>query len=460
MINLSSSVKEKIVNNHVENILTLQLIDVVNGTETVVDTITEENIVSESMTLKQSICDGDAFKYGGCIASEFDIQLLNTESKQFEQGSLTGKYLRAVLTQTYSNGWLYPSQSLYPSPNLYPGEQLDSVSIVLFFGKIDSAKRSESDKNIREITAYDPISFLFKKNIAEVVKDYLRANQPIIQLLVPPITHFTERITDVVTSDWSLCHLYGAALHNYEWMKSGGQINAGGFLRNCCELCCGFGYYRPSEDKIRLIHYNSGFLGEETYEKYESLFVEESKLKPFVGVLFPYGGKKISNQTVIETNKESKNAYYDCANNQVFELKTDTAAHSELTQAILKFHYYDLTDNFLAWDYSADSQADNFKIIEGFATDFDDSDEHRIAHDTDFTPCRLTVEGRPWVEPGDTIKVKIPKTNIYGNYLDSNGNVVETYAEAQKEIFKTRVFNRTLTGIKALTDNIELKGEI
>ena len=456
MISVSSSVKNKIINNLVENTLVLEIIDVINGSETVVDTITEDNIVSESMTLKQTICDGDSFKYGGCIASEFDIQLLNTVNKQFDRGDLLGKYVRAVLTQTYSNGWVYPSQSLFPSSNLFPGEIFDSESFVLFFGKIDSAKRNETDQNIREVVAYDPIYFLFKSDIAEVVKDNLRVNNTIISALVPPVTHFTERMTDIVTSDWNLTgSLYGARLHNYEFEKNGRQMSAGEFLRYCSELTCGFSYYRASEDKIRLLRYDDAIHGEETYNSYEEFIAEELPLKSFDGILSLYGGKKIDTETVIETNKESKNIYYDCSSGQVKKLESDTSASMQETQEYLKSHYYDLTDNLLAWDYSSDHNPDNLQIIQQFGDFFN----YSISADTDYTPCRLTVEGRPWVEVGDTITVKIPTINIYGDYLDANGNVVETYAEAEKTDFKTRVFNRTLTGIKALTDKIELKGE-
>jgi hypothetical protein len=48
--------------------------------------ITEENIAFESMSLKRSICDSEALIFGGCIASEFSIDLINTGSRSFSEG--------------------------------------------------------------------------------------------------------------------------------------------------------------------------------------------------------------------------------------------------------------------------------------------------------------------------------------------------------------------------------------
>ena len=87
------------------------------------DTITEANIASESMQLKQSICDEDKLTFGGCIASEFKINLINSDDRVFTS-DLVGKWISVKLTHYYvGNTDVYPATSLYPSSTVYPGRQ-------------------------------------------------------------------------------------------------------------------------------------------------------------------------------------------------------------------------------------------------------------------------------------------------------------------------------------------------
>jgi hypothetical protein len=87
--------------------------------------------------------------------------------------------------------------------------------------------------------------------------------------------------------------------------------------------------------------------------------------------------------------------------------------------------------------------------------------------DTDthsYYPITATVDGRPWAHVGDKIEIFKNCTDVNGDYiyetdengeyeLDENGELI-----ILKEKYTTYIMSRTLTGIQALTDEIETKG--
>ena len=136
--------------------------------------ITEENIVSESMRVRQSICDGDSIRFGGCIASEFRIDLMDTEDRQFSQ-SLAGKWISVKIAQLYaSDTVLYPRAYLSPSGTLYPGRVNQTNDFYVFSGFIESAKRSATDKNMRNIIAYDVFAKMYEWDATDYLMTILK----------------------------------------------------------------------------------------------------------------------------------------------------------------------------------------------------------------------------------------------------------------------------------------------
>ena len=83
-------------------------------------TIKSENIIAESMVITRSLCDGN-FKLGGCIASSFEIQLIDVPANKVQ-----GKKITAKLYETFeiygAQSVIFPSTSTYPSNDLYPGK--------------------------------------------------------------------------------------------------------------------------------------------------------------------------------------------------------------------------------------------------------------------------------------------------------------------------------------------------
>ena len=76
--------------------------------------IHNKNIVSESMVIEQAISDESDLKFGGCIASSFEVELSNTPD-------LTGKYITVTITQT-AKSKLYPGMQTVPGSEIYPGD--------------------------------------------------------------------------------------------------------------------------------------------------------------------------------------------------------------------------------------------------------------------------------------------------------------------------------------------------
>ena len=62
-----------------------------------------------------------------------------------------------------------------------------------------------------------------------------------------------------------------------------------------------------------------------------------------------------------------------------------------------------------------------------------------------------------WVTVGSPIEILVSKTDVSGNYIDNEGNII-TDGTIVKESVKTYVLSRTITGIQAMTDKIEVKG--
>lgn len=103
-------------------------------------TIPHKNIYQESMALKESIFDGDSIEFVGCIASSFKVKVNGV----FD--NLKGERVKA---------------SIYT-------DDTEEEPITLFNGIVDSAVK-QSNKQIKEITAYDE---LYTKGNTEVAAWY------------------------------------------------------------------------------------------------------------------------------------------------------------------------------------------------------------------------------------------------------------------------------------------------
>lgn len=140
---VSKAIADKLKTNTLYNTITLHSPD---GS---FDDITGESIVLDSFSLEQEITEKE-LKFGGCIASEMSVKLID-----YDCSALIGKTVQAIITATYLEPELYPSNDLYPSKTLILPAETGTVECPIFYGKIQSAQRDKKQRNIVKITAYD-----------------------------------------------------------------------------------------------------------------------------------------------------------------------------------------------------------------------------------------------------------------------------------------------------------------
>lgn len=72
---------------------------------------------------------------------------------------------------------------------------------------------------------------------------------------------------------------------------------------------------------------------------------------------------------------------------------------------------------------------------------------------SEYKPVKVRLDARLWVKLGAPVRIYANKTDAEGGYI-----IDETTGMPVKEIINTYIFTRTITGIQALTDEIETKG--
>lgn len=426
MKDIDSNTRNAIINDLVENVLTI----VVRNDSVPYLTITEKNIVSESMVLKQSVCDQSDLKFGGCISSEFSIDLINTEDRMFSN-DLVGKRINVILSQTYrSSESLYPKNKIYPSVNLCSGNKNDTKKWYLFNGYIDSAERDQSNKNVRHIIAYDAFSVLYRLDATDIVYSKLKSNATFGSILKScspgVVSEHINAILETVIAEATDLALNDSPLFNEDWINNNETISKGEVVRMCCEMIGGFGVLKFSEDidTFDIVFLTNSYgTSVERYDFYEQLYSEEYTSYGYNYYTFAIGG-----------------------NSRDEKVHTRPAYINTRTEK----RVYDLTDNIFCWqesDGSGNPTTSNTNIINLFR-----SISESKMYAPKYTPLSVTVEGKLWVECGDSIRIVVNQTDTEGNYIYDNDGKIET------EIIKSYVLSRTLTGIKALTDEIESKG--
>lgn len=433
-------------------------------------TITQANIVSESMTLKQSICDSAELRFGGCIASEFNIKLMNTPERQFSS-QLVGKWISVKITQHYSDPdeLIYPSGSLYPSDNLYPGYALGSQSFYIFSGYIDSAPVDKTDKNIFNIVAYDVMAKLYEEDITNWLYNEWKTHQygkALTSLIVQCLRYgtpavniptnsgagtvfnsiFYERVRFL--SDSPTTRACDYTQRNDDWANSKSEINKGTLLKYLCEALGAFGVIRPNSGKgvFDLVKLSGT---PETYGFYEQLETEDCQSTGYTDFMFDVSGSN-TNKTVtgVYTKNGALTGGISDAYDNAFE-KT-----------------YDFTDNILLWEEVAstgrtqtntDCLINNSSIGTRLALNAESEDHSGECAFSTYQPLSASLDARLWVTVGSPIEILVSKTDVSGNYIDNEGNII-TDGTIVKESVNTYVLSRTITGIQAMTDKIEVKG--
>lgn len=425
--------------------------------------ITAVNIVEESMKLTQSINDENYLKFGGCIAAQFSIDLLNTDDRKFTD-SLVGRWISVKLIErTNSENPLFPSNSLTPGAMLYPGDSFSTTEHYLFSGRIDSAPQSKEDLNVRTIIAYDAMAILYATDATnyvyqqlipgslfsiDAVLDKSLSNNGKVEIPRYTGDNWQDKILKETFDRTGTRDYYDVryfSLRNDAWRENAtSTISYGELLKFCCEDLAVFGIIVPDSGKgaFKMITLKGTPI---VYQYYEKLQPEEYESTGYTDYLFLTKSSSSSGKTA--------------------------SSISGLPMAIGIDKSYDFTKNVTIYEPSSGSGQSRtstpfdrlimttsigYRIAMNSATDPDpsaDINNYLPACQFDsYRPLTATVEGIPEQIIGKPITIIANKTNPDGSYVEEGGVYV-------KEYINTYVFKRTLSGIQALTDEIEVKGQ-
>ena len=435
--------KKKLID---ELMYTTLIIDFVDKS---IESITEDNITAESMKLKQSICDETSLKFGGCIASEFSVEIFNTENRTFDAEKLTNKWITVRLIQTAPSGeYLYPSNTLYPGA-AYPGEVVADNEFYIFSGYIDSVKKDKTDNNVFNLIAYDALAKLYSKDATAFLFKKLTtagSERSIENIFFAVFKKSNNKTIDIPYNSGGNTYLNEVLSNsekvgttqiiNHSWINSNDKITFGEILKNICEMLGLFGFIQPSNG-VGTFMFIDPFSKStsETYTFYENFTVTEDFNHYYNEII--YGNCSV--------NKTS--------DNKVMNFKP------EFIDSDISNVDYDISKNILAQEA--------FNVTHTMSYLFNGNSGKRITGwgiERGYYPITANVDGRLWVKIGDRINIIKNKTDVNGDYiyktdkngeyeLDENGDLI-----IETETYTSYVLSRTLSGIQALTDEIETKG--
>lgn len=188
------------------------------------------NIVSESMVIEQSVCDESDIKFGGAIASSFEIEV-------FGVPDLTGRAITVTITQSVAIP-LYPNM-VYPGEDIYPGAKVLTESFKVFTGTVFSCKLNKNHVT-RKLVAYDDLYWIGNVNCAE----WYDSIQHVGYSHINP-SEVLYKYTSVYELRKALCSKYGIteqypndvlSTDNVDIEKAEGKITVSEILRNICEF--------------------------------------------------------------------------------------------------------------------------------------------------------------------------------------------------------------------------------
>ena len=454
MINVNDKVKEHIINDLVENTIEIHFPNNSN-----IKTITMDNIVEESMTLKQSICSESKLKFGGCIASEFTISVCDTEDRLFNENDSTkkikGKWIYVILNQSYLGDYIYPSSTLYPSKKLFSGRQVGTQKFNLFCGYVDKFERDADDRHIYKLTAYDYMAKLNQKDGTEALfEEWENATFRPLGVVMGNFINLTHHpyvgefsgllATNTFSTGGNNYKIYNYKTKNEHWLADkNSKVTYGDVLKNCCEMIGAFGFIAPFDDALEnkgdtikgnfwLVYLDPK--GEsEVYDFYENLDYDDYVTSGYTDFKWSYGGTA--------SNKQSKIS--------IFRPDNTTIPSDETKE-------YDLTSNVICWQ-NEDPKTTNFHMLNDFYhyknKEGQPSDVTMRFYNCSYIPFTATVDGRPWVQVGDNVQFNVYETDVNGAPVYENGTQKMT-------TITSVILSRTLSGIQALTDTLEAKGEL
>ncbi|MDE7390206.1 MAG: hypothetical protein K2M82_04615, partial [Lachnospiraceae bacterium] len=185
--------------------------------------IRNKNLVSESMKIEQAISDDSDLKFGGCIASSFEIEVVGVPD-------LTGRYITVQITQTAKIP-TYPSATTYPGANVYPNGAEYKETFNIFSGEVFSCKSGKNQLS-RTLVAYDRFYWRGSINCTEW---YATQHNKSADYYYTTINDLRKAIC----SHYDIVEQYPddiLPIDDMEIEKADGKVTVAELLRSLCEM--------------------------------------------------------------------------------------------------------------------------------------------------------------------------------------------------------------------------------
>lgn len=367
--------------------------------------IHNKNIVSESMVIEQAISDESDLKFGGCIASSFEIELSNTPD-------LTGKYITVRITQT-AKANLYPGAQTIPGSGIYPGGNKYNHTFAVFSGEVYSCKQSKN-RLTRKLVAYD--RFYWRGSIDCTTwyrKLYSGVTEISLYDLRKAICLDKFRLLEPQNTNPENTTLTALPADNLKVKMIEDNVTVSDLLRMICEFNGVFLFF-DGNGQLQYRSLNTENIATEEYEYYIDIEREDYVKTGYTGIYYNFS--KGGFYWYLDSSAEVDSLYFEQDNTLV------TTGYED--SYLLDLHISDYKSLIKP----------NFVNIE-------------------YTPLTLTAESRLWLQLGDRIKLKV---KWYSLDVDENGN--ECSMEHEDEIY-SYVLSRKISGIQALKDEITANGE-
>lgn len=368
-------------------------------------TLTNDNIISESMELNEGLSTSQNIKFGQCYSSRFSIDIFNLKSKFNDDPDFINYKLKAYI-------YIQDIDRVYPS-----GYTQDDSKIQLFTGYVTSSVLS-NNRNNRKITAYDILQYKLQTDISDLFFNDLLESRTIkyIRETILSTLNIPYESVSLPNDNIVLQKDIFKDTKNY-------KIIARQALESILEFSGCFGHIDRS-GTFKFIKITSPYFIYPTDTTSENILYPNETLYPGT----------ISESLI---NKYKLNTYISV---RYGEFKTAPITGVEfISKDNIVIDRYTKNYNNV---YSSKGNVfiDNILTISEIINDFSEPLYQEI-YKLQYVPTELQCSGKPYLEVGDYISFTV-------NNDDS---------PKSKEIL-IPILSRTLKGIQSLKDNFSAKG--
>ena len=362
---------------------------------------TNANIVAESMTLTQAICDEPDIRFGGCIASSFEIEV----SKDVD---LSGRYITVYADQTASTT-TYPGENTLCSSGTFPTTSEYSETFALFSGDVYSCRR-EKNGLTRKLIAYDRLYWRGGEDCTKLYNDLFDNNITVTagmlrSAVLEKIQIIQQQILDALPAgqSYDYTQIVPLPIDNFELHRYDGRLTANDILRQLGELA---GVFMRLNGRGNLEYTTAVQTSPVEYSYYIDAAAEQFSKPSFTGIY-----------AVFDDGSTAECDFDDISSDNPYYLEDSIVMAGHTMQS-----------------FYTEVHAVRSSLKPSFQTAY--------------TPFELKARAKLWAELGDRVQITIPW------YTIDAGNVV-THTDTVTSV----ILSRRITGIQAMTDEMAASGE-